>query len=406
MKKLNLNQKALQSGLVAMFVAMAWSGNALAAEPVVGGDVPGTFKLPGTDTSVGFYGYVEFDASKDFKASNSGTAGYFDGGSIGITSDPSGVNADSRKGVMNMTASTSRFGFKSYTPTDIGKITTKVEGDFMGTSGTVLRLRHAFGVLDADWGSVLAGQTDSLFKSPEAVPETLDFNGTGTYVSLRKPQVRYTTVPFAVGSFGVSMEMPAYSSSAVTNSIVKAPAFGAAWIKTGSLGSVSVRALANQIAYETKATTTTDSTSKTKYGAAGSAAGVLNLGGSDKILAIVTAGKGISQYVEAANYNPEAVINSEIKMPSVTAGSLGWAHSWTPKWRSTLSYGIAKMSTDAGDYTTTVNNKRVDAGFLNAIYQATSKFYVGVELGVGKRELSDGTSGKLDRISTALHYDF
>lgn len=407
MFKLNLNRQARQSAMVALLISMAWSGSALAdtADAVTGGDIPGTFKLPGTNTSIGFYGYVELDATKDFNSSNSGT--FYDGGSVGISGDPSGINSDARKGGFNMTASTSRFGFKSYTPTEAGKITTVLEGDFMGSSGTVYRLRHAYGVLDADWGSLLAGQTWTLFKSGESLSETVDFNGQGADVSLRKPQIRYTTPTKSYGAFAAALEVPAYDSSAVTNSMTKAPAVTAAWTKSGAFGAMSVRAILNPISFDsTNDSTATDTAKKTKWGHAASIGGNFKVGGSDSIQAIVTAGTGISQYMESANYNPEVVVDNEIEMNTAIGYTAGWQHKWSPKWRSNLSYGVTQLGNKYAEVTDTVANKRIDTGFINTIYQMTSKTSIGLEFAHGTRKLTDGSKGKLDRITTAFHYDF
>lgn len=405
MKLSHMKLSPCRGSMLALSVTLAWSASAVAAEPVTEGDIPGTFKLPGTNTSVGFYGFADMYVTKDFKATGTGNAGFFDGGSIGIANDPSGVNSDSRRGVMNMTAAASRFGFKTFTPTDIGKVSTVLEGDFLGTSSSV-RLRHAYGVLDADWGSVLAGQTWSMFRILEAVPETLDFNGDGAWVGPRKPQVRYTTVPGKVGSFALSLEMPAYSSSAVTNSVVKGPAVVTAWTKSGDWGTVSIRGMANQIAYETIATSTTNSTSKMKYGHAGSIGGAFNLTKEDTVQAQVTAGTGISQYIQTANYNPEVVVNSEIEMPSLAAYVLGWTHRWSPKWRTNLNYTITQLGNDYANYVNKTENKRVNVGMANVIYQATKNFSVGMELAYGSRTLTDGTKGKQERIATSFLYSF
>jgi hypothetical protein len=405
MKHSRMKNYPRYGSLLALSVSLAWSATATAADPVTGGDIPGTFKLPGTNTSVGFYGFADMYITKDFKATGTGNNSFFDGGSIGITNDPSGVNSDSRKGAMNMTAAASRFGFKTYTPTDIGKVSTVLEGDFLGSSSSV-RLRHAYGVLDADWGSVLAGQTWSMFRILEAVPETLDFNGDGAWVGPRKPQVRYTTAPNKIGSFGVSFEMPAYSSSAVPNSVVKAPAVVAAWTKSGDFGTISIRGMANQIAYETIATANTGSTSKTRYGHAGSVGGSFNLGKADAVQALVTAGTGISQYIETANFNPEVVVNSEIEMPSLAAYSLGWTHKWSPTWRTNLNYTITQLGNDYANYMNKPENKRVNVGMANVIYQATKNFSVGMEFAYGDRKLTDGTKGTQERIATSFLYSF
>lgn len=389
------NKKTL---FVALSLAFAAMGTVHAAEPVVGGDQPGTFKLPGTETSLGFYGFVHIDVIKDLNAGTNSWA--YDGGSIGIRNDPSAVNTDSRKGKLNLTAQTSRFGFKSYTPTDVGAINTQLEGDFVGSK---FRLRHAFGNLTADWGSLLAGQTWSLFRSNEAIPETVDFNGSGSVASTREPQVRYTTAPGSIGRFAVAIELP---ENPVSNSVTKAPAVTAAWLKDGDWGSVSIRGIGNQLAYETIPTATTDSTSKTKYGFGGSIGAAIKITDSDLLQGLFTGGQGISQYIEDANYNQEVVSNSDIKLTTVTAVTAGWQHRWSPKVRTNLVYGHTTLGNQYRDAVGHAANHTVDEAFANVIWSVAKNFDLGLEFSHAQRKLSSGESGKYNRFQTSFHYNF
>ncbi|WP_018605583.1 DcaP family trimeric outer membrane transporter [Uliginosibacterium gangwonense] len=392
-----LKKKTLFVAVTLALSAIA-SASVHAAEPVVGGDEPGTFKLPGTETSLGFYGYVHVDVIKDL---NAGTGSWaYDGGSIGIRNDPSTVNTDSRKGKFNVTAQTSRFGFKSFTPTDIGKLNTVLEGDFVGSK---FRLRHAYGNLTSDWGSLLAGQTWSLFRSNESIPETVDFNGSGSLASTREPQVRYTTAPSSVGKFAVAVEVP---ENPVDNSVIKAPAVTAAWLLDGNWGSASVRAIGNQLAHETIPSGTTDSTSKTKYGFGASVGAAIKITDSDLLQGLVTAGKGISQYVEDANYNKEIVSNSDIRLTTVKAVTAGWQHRWSPKIRTNLIYGHTSLGNQYRDAVGHAANHTVNEAFANVIWSPAKNFDLGLEFAHAQRKLSSGESGKYNRIQTSFHYNF
>ncbi len=151
------------------------------AAPVVAGDQPGTWKLPGSDTSISFSGYVKADLAFDFKGAQ-GNA--FDPTAIALKNTRPGE----KNGNFGLTARQSRFRFDSRTPTEYGALRTRIETDFYG-GGNVLRLRHAYGQL----GPVLAGQTWSLFGDEDTSASTVDFNGpAGGYSGTRRAQIRYS----------------------------------------------------------------------------------------------------------------------------------------------------------------------------------------------------------------------
>ena len=62
-----------------------------------------------------------------------------------------------------------------------------VETDFYG-SGSVLRLRHAYG----SYGGLLAGQTWSTVVDENNMPNTIDFESPMAFPSIRQAQVRWT----------------------------------------------------------------------------------------------------------------------------------------------------------------------------------------------------------------------
>ena len=236
------------------------------------------------------------------------------------------------------------------------------------------------------------------------MPETLDFNGPGSFASIREPQLRYTSPNGSLGSFAAAVEVPSNGLSA--NSVVKIPALTAAWVKQGNWGTVALRGIGNPVQYETVATSTQGSSSKTAYGFGASLGGGFKITDSDLFQAIFTSGKGISQYVEDANYNPEIYINNSIKLTSVNGLTAGFQHQWTPKLRSNISYGHTRLGDQYRDASAKPANRTLDVGFVNLIWSIAKNTEWGVEFAHGQRKLSDGTSGKLDRFQTSFQFNF
>ena len=165
------------------------------ADAVVGGDFPGSFKLPGSDTSMAIHGYVKADFIYDFNQNLGDTFN----ATAAAGNKTSGAH---QGGNFHFGARRSRLNFHTRTPTDWGELTTCLEIDFYGlvanTNNTVggggntsnaMRMRQAYGQL----GPVLAGQTYSNFNDLDDKPEILD---TGDHArnlgGLRQTQVRYT----------------------------------------------------------------------------------------------------------------------------------------------------------------------------------------------------------------------
>lgn len=379
------------------------------------GEEEGTFKLPGSETSVGVYGFIHVDAYKDMKGRTADWA--FEPGTIAIENDPSGFNDDTRSGKFNITPRVTRFGVKTHTPTDMGALRTKLEFDFyeygdnnykMGFNNSFNpRLRHAYGELEADWGTLLVGQTWSTFMN-DAAPETVDFNGHGSVQIQRQPMVRLTRDYGAAGSFAVALENSASMVNGerpqVDNSIDKRPDVIVSWVKSGDLGFLAANALATRYTYDDG----TDSAAKNAYGY--SLGGGLQLGEKDTLLALYTGGDGIARYLPSANYNWEVydAAADKIRLSTARAFTLGWARSWTEAVRTNLSYGQTKLDNSAS-YLAAFGgptNEKIRHAFANVFWGFTQNTELGLEYAWAKRELSSGDEGSYRRVQASMHYSF
>ncbi len=153
-------------------------------DAVVKGDIGGSFRLPGSETSLRIYGFAEGHAIHDLKAA--GPSDTF----TDLMFQPLD-GSGGQKGKTKFTAQTSRFGFESSTPTELGAFNTKVEMDFYSYGSgnrNRLRLRHAYG----EYAGFLVGQTWSTFMDLDDLPETVDFNGPIGAPFSRRTMVRYT----------------------------------------------------------------------------------------------------------------------------------------------------------------------------------------------------------------------
>ncbi len=188
-------------------------------DAVVVGDLPGSFRVPGTDVSIRLYGFVELNYVHDFGGDNSDIdystfAPYIP---LNNTPERERTNRD------YLTGRTSRIGIDAGTPTKYGVLGVKFEGDFNNeprtgnaalngapanvitqqqTNSYGFRVRHLFG----QFGGLLVGQTWSTFQDVDNFPETVDYNGPIGQTFIRQPQVRYTYGTPSWGNFTVALE--------------------------------------------------------------------------------------------------------------------------------------------------------------------------------------------------------
>lgn len=138
------------------------------------------------DYEMNLYGYGRLNASYDIDSDQalSTRSGSFDG---------LAGNDDAPDGHFGADAFQSRIGLTTMTPQGV-KI--NLEGDFRGSGGGSLRLRHAYG----EYNGILMGQTWSNFNSFVGNTSTLDFDSLPGLAGLqsRTAQARYTSGPLSV----------------------------------------------------------------------------------------------------------------------------------------------------------------------------------------------------------------
>ncbi len=170
-------------------------GLAPAALLVTGGDIPGSFKLPGSDTSMRIGGWLRADFQYDFNT-NSDALG--DGSLYFSTIPLDGTAAERRDGEFRFTSRQTTIDITTSTPTEIGEIGTYVNIQFWPVTGGraseftnnahIAQLIESYGTI----GPILAGKTVSTFSDYSSYPTTLDFFGPVGETWIYQTQIRYT----------------------------------------------------------------------------------------------------------------------------------------------------------------------------------------------------------------------
>ncbi len=425
------------------------------ADAVVGGDFPGSFKLPGSDTSVAIHGYTKLDAIYDFDSSL--------GDTFNSTGIPGNSNSASHQdNTFRFHARQSRFGFETRTPTDWGMLKTYVTIDFFGAAGSArgntsnaLRMREAYGSL----GPVLAGQTYSNFDDVDDEAETLDFAGPQGSSTGRQAQIRYTQ---ALGKFTLSgsIENPqaALSTTSATgattggvglgtvasgavggNNVQRMPDITARVQYTDTWGHLSASGVVRYFSYDNGGDSTNTlgpTTSATKSTLAGGVilGGSFNVGqwlpilGKDQVGIGGDLGQGIDRYFQtgASPFGDGVITGNGTTTPSILlntnyGGFIWYQHFWTDQLRSTLVYG--SQSTDWQGPVPNVagavagNNaevKRAQTIHANLIWSPVKAVNVGLEFMWGEdyyrtapgSDLAGGSRGDAKRLMASMQYVF
>ncbi len=401
-------------------------------DAVVVGDVPGSFRVLGTELSLKLYGYVEVNYIHEFKGDNS---------DIDIPAFPAYAplrdTPDARRTNRDfITARTSRFGVDASSPTRFGALAAKLEGDFINeprtggteqygtyrnvitqqeTSSYGFRVRHAYG----SFAGLLVGQTWGTFMDVDNSPETIDYNGPPGSTIIRQPMIRYSYATQSLGKFTVALEnsssyvlgdsAQADADLPMRSSLSRLPDVVLRWDGSYEWGNVSVRALEQE--FRVKDGNGVDAT---KVGWGGAATAFLKMrGGQDFLSLALTGGEGIGRYlfyVEGAVYDTPA---NEIRLERAGGIVAGYQFKPTSWVRCNFVYGITR--TFDNDYVDVIRangfdsgrfgiNRQVQQAHVGAIFTP----FPGVDLGVegiwGQRKTLAGEHGDVLRYNFLARY--
>lgn len=395
-----------------------------AAVAVEAGDIRGTLKIPGTDTSVGLGGFVKTDV-----LFGSVSAGRDRLGDQQLAMAQIPVGAAGERSQITFLAKESRLWFKSFTPSAWGDVNTFVELDFYGDPATYTytpRLRHAYG----SFGHLLAGQTWTTFLNASALPDNLDVGGSaGALASLRQPLVRWTE-PFTwldtPMEWLLALEAPRsrlwvdnhLETAAANRAAAGDPNLDAGYWTTPNAdrypdlvarlnlnpewGNMSLAALGRQLRY----TNSGNGYRQDAWGGGVNLSGRINTFGLDNIRFMAHYGKGDGRYVSTTNTFADAALDSHgaIELSESYGAMLAYQHWWDKQWRSSLTYGFAQ--TDYPHYANPVLTRQVQSLHANLLWSPVSQAMLGVEYTYADRELIDGRDGILQRVQFSAKYSF
>lgn len=396
------------------------------SKAVVAGDFPGSYKVPGTNTSIRLGGYIRLVMAKDL---NESLGSKFQSGNI----MPKGSAAKNQSGNMFVTPKLSRLTFESLTPTtDWGPLKTMLSIDAFGSekksdfqeglqnNGFHMRIVHAY----ASMGPLLVGQTWSNFTDDPDSAETIDTSGPGGVPSERQGQIRLT-YPVGPGAASFSLENPVgdaqlpgtasgskFATGGISDGVVnKVPDITAKYELEGKAGHAQISAIARRFYYNDGAGHTASAT-----GTGVILGGTLNLSelskgfGKDQIGGQLWRGNGIGKYIPDDFSQPTSFAVNNPGTSQVTAegqmiygATVFYKHYWNPQWRSNLAFGynhenFASFIVPASDQAQTLKTAHV-----NAIYSPYKSVDLGVEAMYGRKTFRDSL-GLAD--SSAKRIDF
>lgn len=375
---------------------MAIRATAAAAVLGVAGQA-GAVSFNAGDYEMNVYGYGRLNASYDVDSDQSLSTR--SGSYAGLAN-----NDDAPDGHFGADAFQSRIGVTTMTPQGV-KI--NVEGDFRGSGGGSLRLRHAYG----EYNGVLMGQTWSNFTSFVGNTSTLDFDslpGVAGYQS-RTAQARYTSGPLSI-----SLEEPNSSFlSDDANDIQKdsMPALAARLEDSADGLSYSAAVLAHQVGYDD------GDEDESSFGFATFVAAKMALSDMITIQGTLSYTDGANSYLYRSGENFGAAsayvdTSGDVETISGYGGSVGAGFNLGGGRSINIGYGMVEVDWDDAEddalFSALVADQSETNSAVMANYQWTpvQNVMMGVEYQFLQRENVNGDDGDANRILFAAQYNF
>ena len=393
---------------------------------------PGSYLIPGTNTSFKWYGFVRLD-------------GIYDANPIGGTDSFVTAQIPVPQGRGQNYAANPRYtrlGMDTWTPTPLfdWNVHTRIEMDFFngnnsGVFGSYpIRLRYAY----ADFGPFRLGQAPSAFMDYDVFPNVLDYQGPNGMVLMRQV-IAQVTVPvtdrlhvavaaeqpysdiswFQDGEFVVNPGSGVITAPGEPRNIQDMPDFTGNVRYDSDFGHVQVSGIVRKLTFQPSVGSDMN---QLGYG--------VNLTGDihpwaclmesnpvrkdnptalerSRFLGGYAVGRGINRYLQDPNgLGLDAIFDPAGGFRALY--SVGWfaayEHWWTEKWASNFCYGgIFTVLPNAVPDNTYRGGKY---GAVNLIWLPIPKLGLGLEYLYGEREDKDGQKGFAHRLQMAVQYNF
>jgi len=371
------------------------------ARPVTKGNVKGSIKIPGSNTTLTFGGFAKLDAIFSSVSAGADKSGdqFLD-----IASIPVGSSRQGEHDQITLHAKQSRFWFKSFTPSESGDINTLVELDLFGSQDAhTPRLRHAFGSV----GNFLAGQTWTTFTNSSAIPERLDKGVPVGGIERRQPQIRWTqpiaNVPLEMQ---LALEAPhgrvikGMDSAIVTPGDDRYPDIVLRFNSYQEWGALSLAALGRQIRISEA-----PGMSQESWGGAVSMAGRINTSGLNNVRFMFNYGNGLARYVTTGAY-ADAALDASGHMELITfrSGLLAYQHYWNDLWRSNII--LSHSHADLPAFINGSLTREAQSAHINLLWSPRPQTTFGLEYLYALRELQNSLKGDLSRFQLSTRFNF
>jgi hypothetical protein len=385
---------------------------------VTRGMYPGSFLVPGINTSFRLRGFVRLAALYDFDPI--GSSDSFVPNTIPVPQEE-GQN-------FNMSGRISRFALESWTPTNFcdWNVHTLIEGDFFngpaqaaGGGGNPFRLRHAF----FDFGYFRFGQQNSVFMDGTNWASLVDFQGPNSWTNQRQPSARMT-LPIATRWYwATSVERPFsdITTNGLGTNVQDVPDFATHLRYETDVGHLQAATVLRNIGY--RANGDDDVSRETGVGLSGNA--VFHpwaiLMGTDpvreenpsgltrsRILLQTTWGPGVGRYVNdlaGQGFDGQVdPITGEFDLVDATGWNASYEHWFNAYWLSNFTYSQVEVDNNDDQPATTYNRGKYLAASLWWI--PIPRMSLGIEYITGERENLDGQEADADRLHGLFQYNF
>jgi len=377
------------------------------ANVVTGGDFPGSYKLPGSNTSWKFGGYVKIDAIYDFDQKAGDASG-------GIAEDSLLTNVDQDTGHFQMSMRQTRISWDARTKTeDFGSVRAYLGMDFNASASASEsfsnshnpRMRQAY----ISFGPWKFGQAWSSAINLGSFPETIDFGGAVGGQLVRNTEIAYTT-KFGGNSLVMAIANPEgrFSGGGTTTGekdpypdVIARISRGGKW---GHVSFAGVLEFINADAGSAGGGSDDQVTAHTW-----SVGGRLNTMGKDNLKVQIIASDGSSRYssLEAVLQDVGNLYNTttdKLETIKTVGGYIAYQHHWNSKYRSNLVLGGFKAN-NPGLAAGTVGENSNSIHF-NTIYNATSKTNIGLEYQYKTATAENGDTGVMSRVQFMVQHSF